>query len=381
MYFLLQLKDSWGNSARPYTISNVAILLTSSSFSQTITGVADNIGDILSSSSSLGMASTPDESMPGGLTATYYSDFNALAPVTVSCQANGSWRNVQYCGGVDLSTTLFVESSKLFTRLNQIKIGSAQSWSVRYKGMLLTSQSGNYTFSFVKPSCEQCILTFSINGSSISFNNNNNWQSAISATINVSRANTLHDISIWYQQTHYLEPLQLRMTFSYNSQMAQDVPTSNLFPLAGRFIVKATPFLTSELRAEVFTMSRVPALTATFYSESDFRGPFRVQDYAGSYLECGLDCMPLDPVSIRWSGFYKESAFSTLSVSFSGSFCQYSLRIWLDNMLYADLNQPMDDGGSAARYINFRSRDPGMAHDLRIEYSKLRGNMALNPKP
>ena len=91
--------------------------------------------------------------------------------------------------------------------------------------------------------------------------------------------------------------------------------------------------------------------------------------------------MPLDPVSIRWSGFYKESAFSTLSVSFGGSFCQYSLRIWLDNMLYADLNQPMDDGGSAARYINFRSRDPGMAHDLRIEYSKLRGNMALNPKP
>jgi hypothetical protein len=294
--------------------------------------------------------------------------------VAVSCQAQGSWRDARYCCGVDVSASLFVESSKIYTRLNQIQIGSAQTWSVRYKGMLRTSQIGNYTFFFAKSSCELCKLTFFINGSSISFNNVNNFQNVLSATINILFSNNLHDISIWYQQTYYLEPLVLLMTYSFNSESPQTLPSSNLFPLAGRFIVKAVPLLTSELRAELFTITRNPALTATFYSGLDFVRPFRVQDYGSSYLECGVDCMPLDPVAIRWSGFYQESAFSTLSVSFGGSFCQFSLKIWLDNTLYADITQPTDDWQGSSRYINFRSPNPSMAHDLRIEYSKLRGD-------
>jgi hypothetical protein len=376
VYFDLQLKDSWGNPGRPYPSSNFAVMLVSSSFTQTVTEVADDVSNLLSSSMSSGFASIPDLSMPGGLTATYYGDFDSRMPVAVSCQADGSWNNSQYCGGVDISTGLFVKSNKIYTKLNEIEIGLAQRWSVRYKGALRTTQSGHYTFFFQKTSCEQCMVAFSLNETSI-FINANNFDSLVSATLHILHANSAHDVSISYKQNFYSEEFNFQMTYSHHSQPPQEFSTSNLFPLAGRFSVKAVPRLTSEFRAEVFTFSRSPALIATFYSQMDFREPFRVQEYSSSFLECGEDCMPLDPVYIRWSGFYKASALSTVSVFFSGSFCQYSLRLWLDGILYADLSQPTD-GPDAARYINFLPPEPNAVHDLRIEYSKLRGNAVFS---
>ena len=173
IYFDLQLKDSWGNPGRPYSSSNVAVMLVSSSYTQTVTEFADDVGNMLSSSISSGIESIPDFAMPGGLTATYYGDFDYRMPVAVSCQAGGSWNNIQYCGGVDVSSSLVVKSSKIYTRLNEIEIGSVQRWSVRYKGALRTSQSGNYTFFFQKTSCEQCMVVFFINQTSIFFNNYN----------------------------------------------------------------------------------------------------------------------------------------------------------------------------------------------------------------
>ncbi len=377
VYFELQLKDSWGNPGRPYASSNFAVMLISSSFSQTITGVADDIDTLVSSPASTGMLSTSDSSMPGGLTATYYGDFESRKPVTVTCQADGSWNNSQYCGGVDASTVLMVKSNKIYTRMNEVEIGSAQRWSVRYKGALRTSQSGNYTFFFDKTSCEQCVVTFSVNGTSIFFNTVNNLQSMVSKSISILHSSSIHDLSIQYQQAHHLESVNFLMTYSYNSQTPQQFPTSNLFPLAGKFSIKAIPRLTSEFRAELFTISRSPALVATFYSQSDFTGPFRVQEYGTTFIECGSGCMPLDPVYIRWSGFYKESALSTVSVSFGGSYCQSSLKLWLDGIMYADINQPTNER-DAARYINFLSRDPSAVHDLIIEYSKLHGNAVFS---
>jgi hypothetical protein len=257
--------------------------------------------------------------------------------------------------------------------MNEVEIGSAQRWSVRFKGALRTSQSGNYTFFFHKTSCEQCVVTFSVNGTSIIFNTVNNVQSMVSKTISIVHSSSIHDLLIQYQQSYHLESAHFLMTYSYNSQSPQQLHTSNLFPLAGKFSIKAVPRLTSEFRADLFTISRSPALVATFYSQSDFTRPFRVQEYSTSFIECVSGCMPLDPVYIRWSGFYKQSAVSTVSVFFGGSYCQSSLKLWLDGMVYADVKQPTDER-DAARYINFLSRDPSAVHDLIIEYSKLHGN-------
>lgn len=382
VYLILQLKDSWGNPGRPYPISDFAIVLISPSFSRTLAEFTDVTDNILASSSSSSISSASDPSMPGGLTATYYKDFDSLLPAFVSCQASGSWSHSHYCGGVDVSAGLFVKSGKLYTRLNNFEIGSPLSWSVRYKGSLLTSRPGNYTFIFHKTACERCAITFLFNESLISFNTANNLQTMVSATISINHAMVMHDVLIRYQQEFHLETMRFEMTYSYNSQTAQLMPTSNMFPLAGRFFVKATPQLTPELSAEMFIISRKPALTATFYSQLNFESnlkAFRVQEYNTSFFECGVDCMPLDPVLIRWSGFYKHSAVSTVSVFFGGSFCQSSLKLWLDDILYADLIQP-SDGRDASRYINFPSRDPTALHAMRIEYSKMRGNavFALN---
>jgi hypothetical protein len=381
VYLILQLKDSWGNPGRPHPISDFAIVLISPSFSRTLAEL-DATDNILASSSSSSISPASDPSMPGGLTATYYKDFDSLLPVIVSCQASGSWSHSHYCGGVDASASLFVKSGKLYTRLNNFEIGSPFSWSVRYKGSLLTSQPGNYTFIFHKTACERCAVTFFVNGSSISFNTANNLQTMVSAAISINHAMVTHDVLIRYQQEFHLETMRLEMMYSYNSQTALLMPTSNMFPLAGKFFVKATPQLTPELSAEMFIISRNPALTATFYSQLNFESKlkaFRVQEYNTSFFECGVDCMPLDPVLIRWSGFYKHSAVSTVSVFFGGSFCQSSLKLWLDDILYADLIQP-SDGRDASRYINFPSRDPRVIHAIRIEYSKMRGDavFALN---
>jgi hypothetical protein len=167
------------------------------------------------------------------------------------------------------------------------------------------------------------------------------------------------------------------MTYSYNSENVQELPTVNLYPLAGRFAIKAVPRLALEIRAEAFVISNFPALMATFYSGIDLQGPFRVQEYTSLFLECGVNCMPLDPVLIRWSGFYRESAPSTVSVFFGGSFCHASVKLWLDGILQADLNQPAG-GEDASRYINFRTQDPNSVHDLRIEYTKLSGNAVFS---
>jgi hypothetical protein len=372
-YFDLQLKDSWGNSGRLHAISNFAIMLSGTSFSQTIAGMSHETDSILPSSLSPSISYASDSDAPGGLTATYYSDFESRAPVAVSCQADKSWRNPLNCGSVDVSAFFVVKSSKIYTRSTpQVEIGSATSWSVRYKGSLRTTQSGNYTFFFHK-NCEQCAVAFAVNGTFAALNS---LQTQVSVTVPMN-AGAMHSLNIGYQQQHNSESIDFRMTYAYNSETAQELPTGNLFPLSGRFVVKAVPQLALELRAEAFLISSFPALTATFYSEMDLLRPFRVQEYSSSFLECGANCMPLDPVLIRWTGFYKESAFATVSVFFGSSFCQASLKLWLDGILYADLNQPAS-GEDASRFINFRTQDPSSAHDLRIEYTKNTGNAAFS---
>ncbi len=375
LYFDLQLKDSWGNPGRLHPSSNFAIVLAGTSFSQTITGMALETDDSLSLSLSPSISSTSDLNMPGGLTATYYSDSELQVPAIVTCHAGASWRNPQHCGSVDVSAFVVVKSGKIYTKSNQLEIGSAQSWSVRYKGTLRTTQSGNYTFIFHKALCEKCSAVFVLNDTSTIFNK---YQSPVSLTVRMD-AGALHSVIVRYQFQHSSESIDFRMTYSYNSEEAREMPTINLFPLAGRFVVKASPQIALEIRAEAFLISNFPALTATFYSDMDFQEPFRVQEYSSPVLECGDNCMPLEPVHIRWTGFYKESAFSTVSVLFGGSFCHAFLKLWLDGILYADLSQPMS-GGDVSRYINFRTQEPSSIHDLRIEYSKLGGNALFSLK-
>jgi hypothetical protein len=261
--------------------------------------------------------------------------------------------------------------------LDQFEIGSTQSWSVRYKGMIRTSQSGLYTFFFHKPPCDGCRVTFHLNGTLVSFGAARSIDSLISASVNVFHKNTLHDVTVRFQQPYHLDYLQFRMTYSCNSESAQVIPTRNMFPLAGKYIVKLEPRFASELRAEVFTFSSNPALTATFYSHLDFQSPYRVQEFESSYLECGMNCMPIVPVSIRWSGFHGKSISSTLAVLFGGSFCHSSLKLWIDDMLFADLIQPAGVG-DFSRYVNFRSRNFDSLRDLKIEYSKLQGHATLS---
>lgn len=341
--------------------------------------------------------------LPGGFTATYYASSTFSSPITVSCQ-NSAFLASLGCSGISLTSS--VSGSSTISVIGLTSFGGP-ALSVRWRGWFLPTSTAVYRFFLGKSALGTTLASMSIAGFSNSLTSN----SAASPSITFSLAyNQFYEVSMDYSQTTAVLDLKLHYavedptsTATVFSSTLPIVPTTNMFPLSGRYAVMFTPTIKGEYL--VSAAFAVPgSVEATFYDDRSLSRALSVTAHTSVDFSCaalpstasrnplldfgwgaGSNVSDYSSFSVRWQGFFKPTQ-STTTFSVTVKEVDERFRLWVDNTLLMNYwdSPPAAGVGIAAAFSltateidGVRLSDVNSLYDIKLEYSQFGGQSGI----
>jgi len=342
---------------------------------------------------------------PGGLTATYYGDssssFEPSATSKVSCMEK-PWQSNSFCGGPKITGQVITGIS-----------GSASSaYTVRFKGNFLPTLSTSYRFYLSRdgsnPTSSAGLIVDNFVKIAIDLNNPSTSTMQY-ADISMEPGN-FYDVEVVFKsvaaQTGDFE-LKYCVVAGCALGDSSSIPTSNLFPIAGRYNTFHTP--TAKGDYSVSAAVAVPGgLDATFYDDLSLSTPvsnarsstidftslaFQDTDLGlprnSNQIGFGNDLKLSDrnSFSVRWQGFFRTVTTSPVTFIVATDGSDERIRLWVDNVMLIDQwdsYQEITTTSFSATFSVAYSESTGVQlsdansyFDLRLEYKQFSGPASI----
>jgi len=338
----------------------------------------------------------------GGLTATYYGDSsadftNGYANARVSCMAQ-PWQDPVFCGGPKI-TGLTIAGI-------QTDAASSQ-FTARFKGNFLPTTTATYIFTLDRGiSTSRAGLKVDGVSKVVLDNGNSADNNVYTAEVSMVTGN-FYDLEVLYKSTQSGASGNFELKYSCCGVVNQAIPTSNLFPLAGRYNTYFTPSVKGDYSVSA-AVALPGGLDATFYddmslsvpvanaiatkidiSTTDFRdtteGLPRISDHIGFGNDLKLS--DRNSFSARWQGFLKVVTSNVLTLTVTTHGVDERVRLWVDNVLLIDQwdsYQTITDTNFVATFSLAYHEETGVqlsdSHsyfDLRLEYKQFSNDASI----
>jgi hypothetical protein len=341
--------------------------------------------------------------LPGGFTATYYASSSFSSPIVVSCQ-NSAYLASLGCSGVSLTASVSGSSTISVIGLSQF---SGPNLSIRWRGWFLPTATAAYRFFLGKSALATTLASMSITG----FPNSLTSNAAASPSITFSLVyNQFYEVVMDYSQTTAVLDLKLHYAVEAPGSPATAfssalplVPTTNMYPLSGRYAVMYTPAIKGDYTVSA-GFAVAGALEATFYDDRSLSRAISVVAHTSVDLSCaalpgsGFRNALLDygwgansnvtdysSFAVRWQGFFKPtSSVTTFGVTVKES--DERFRLWIDNTLILNYWQSAPPAAVAV-FATFslvsnevdgvRLSDVNSLYDVKLEYSQFGGQSGI----
>jgi hypothetical protein len=344
-----------------------------------LTAQASNFAPSLPSSPNVFSASV-DTSLSGSLTATYYSD---NLPVAVHCHGVfvGRFCSLPW-GSSSLLTTSFLNSRKV---LNLVDFGTlipTSNFSVRYRGFIKPSSSGDYTFEFSAAGFEtQEIVLFDSDGVIVSPHRptSNLWAFSL-------QSNSFYDIQVrkvdGFMTSSSLYKSNDTLNFQFSAASFAAFPTDRMFPISHSFSGKLKLNLKGVHELQISSV--LPGgLSATYYENDSLSSPVSSKDMVAAELTSApLHWSDYQSFSVRWNGLVSFSAPTMSFVLMVASKGTY-VRVWIDGVLVVDSSFAASSSNSMfsvtpRAFQGASNPDLSTLFDLKIDYIHLNGPSAFS---
>jgi hypothetical protein len=341
--------------------------------------------------------------LPGGFTATYYASSSFTNPNVVSCQ-NSAFLASLGCSGVSLTSSL--SGSTTISVIGLSSFGGS-ALSIRWRGWFLPTSTAVYRFFLGKSALATTLASISISG----FTNSLNSNAAASPSITFALIyNQFYEVTMDYSQTTAVLDLKLHYAVEAPAAPATPfssslpiLPTTNMYPLSGRYAVMFTPTIKGDYIVSAgFAVAGV--LEATFYDDRTLSQAISVVAHTSVDFSCaalpasafrnplldfgwGADSNISDYSSfaVRWQGYFKPTgSITTFSITVKES--DERFRLWIDNTLLMNYWDSAPTGAAsisatfslvATETDGVRLSDMNSLYDIKLEYSQFGGQSGI----
>jgi hypothetical protein len=329
-----------------------------------------------------------DRNFVGGLTSTFYSGVGVDAfknPVLVRCDIR-PWDVPDFC---DRTIDFSRNSGSAF-----IAGLLPSAFSARWSGSLTNQASGPVTFyATIASGLQERIKLFVDNVQVIESSANSN---SFSGQIIFSGLDMIHDILVEYSAVtaNVNAAAKFSLDWKMNGFDRQLIPSSRLFPLAGRYEVTYNATVKNIYSIEV-NAARGGGLSATYYDDEftanpkssfiqpniDFSGSISTADdfirvrttNSSGFGKIGLSDM--NSFSVRWKGFLLTTQAGVYEFKVEKGGTDERLRLWVDSTLIIDKWTPyLYENTSALTYMATIPLDQGKYYDIEMTYSQHSNN-------
>jgi len=341
--------------------------------------------------------------LPGGFTATYYASSSFASPNVVSCQGAAYLASLG-CTGVALTSSL--SGSTTISVIGLSSFGGP-ALSIRWSGWFLPTTTAVYRFFLGKSALATTLASISVTGFADTLTSN----AAANPSVTFALVyNQFYEVSMDYSQTTAVLDLKLYYTVEAPAAAATVfsaalplVPTTNMYPLSGRYSVKFTPTIKGDYTASA-AFAVAGALDATFYDDRTLSRAVSVVSHTSVDFSCaalpssgfrnplldfgwgvGSNLTDYSSFAARWQGFFKPTGTTTtFSVTVKES--DERFRMWIDNTLILNYWDLAPTGGvgvsatfplTAAETDGVRLSDLNSLYDIKLEYSQFGGSSGI----
>ena len=222
--------------------------------------------------------------------------------------------------------------------------------------------------------------------------------------------NQFYEVSMDYSQTTAVLDLKLYYTVEAPAAAATVfssalplVPTSNMYPLSGRYAAKYTPTIKGDyIVSAAFAVAG--ALDATFYDDRTLSRAVSVVSHTSVDFSCaalpssgfrnplldfgwgaGSNVTDYSSFAVRWQGFFKPTGAAT-SFTVTVKESDERFRMWIDNTLLLNYWDLAPTGGvgvvatfslTVAALDGVRLSDFNSLYDIKLEYSQFGGQSGI----